>query len=270
MAVKHQFWVFGFFLLGISAGLRCGAQAAGTPSPQLTPSHADPQQVIAQMEATQTANPARSQPYVLVRDYRFFQGERPNDAAKSEVTAEVSFQPPNQKSFEILETRGSGRGTSVVKHILENESELSKDVSRNEYSRRNYDFTLLGESSLDGRRCYVLSLAPRRDDHALLRGRLYLDSESYRILRVEGEPARTPSWWLRSSYIVLRFAEVEGLWLPVATEGTGEVRMFGHFLLSSQKVSVRVGAEAAAARIPVRGHAARVPTTVGTALVPPR
>jgi hypothetical protein len=212
----------------------------------IQPSSADLQQIVAQMEAVQVANPARFEPYVLIRQYRFYQGAGTNENAKSEVLAQVSFTPPNVKTFDILETRGSGRGTSVVKHILESESELCKDVSRNEISRKNYDFELLGESSVDGRRAYVLAISPRRDDHALLRGRVFVDSESFRIVRTEGQPARSPSWWLRSSYIVLRYGEADGLWLPIATEGTGEVRIFGRFKLASEKVAVRVGAQVAA------------------------
>lgn len=249
--MQRQIWVLGFLLLAFNAAalaqVVASAIAPSQPDSKACPD-ADLATIVTQMEAAQTANPARSQPYVLVRQYRFYQGAQAADNAKSEVMAQVSFTPPNVKTFDILETRGSGRGTSVVKHILENESELSKDVSRNEISRKNYDFSLLGESVVDGRRAYIVGLSPRRDDHTLLRGRVYVDAENFHILRTEGQPAKSPSWWLRSSYIVLRYAEVEGLWLPIATEGTGEVRMFGRFMLNSEKVSLQVGNQVAAAR----------------------
>ena len=267
MAVQRQIWVLGFVVLAFNAAAlaQMAASVIAPKPPDLRQSPSvDLATIVAQMETAQTANPARSQPYVLVRQYRFYQGAQAAEDAKSEVMAQVSFTPPNVKTFDILETRGSGRGTSVVKHILENESELSKDVSRNEISRKNYEFTLLGESVVDGRRAYILGLSPRRDDHSLLRGRVYVDAESFRILRTEGQPAKSPSWWLRSSYIILRYAEVEGLWLPVATEGTGEVRMFGRFMLNSQKVSVQVGNQVAAARMQSsslsRATAARSPS----------
>ena len=244
--MPRQIWVFGSFFLVVGA---LALAQSGTPlANDIQPSQADLQQILTQVEAVEGANPARFEPYVLVREYRFYQGADNNENAKSEVLAQVSFTPPNVKTFDILETRGSGRGTSIVKHILENESELCKDVSRNEISRKNYDFNLVGESSVDGHRAYVLAISPRRDDHALLRGRVFVDAESFRIIRTEGQPARSPSWWLRSSYIVLRYGEAEGLWLPVATEGSGEVRVFGHFKLASEKVSVRVGAQTATAQ----------------------
>ena len=246
--MPRQMWVFGSFLLFVSALVLAQSGTALQQANDIRLSQADLQQILTRVEAVQGANPARFEPYVLIRQYRFYQGADNNENAKSEVLAQVVFTPPNVKTFDILETRGSGRGTSIVKHILENESELCKDVSRSEISRKNYDFNLLGESSVDGHRAYVLAISPRRDEHALLRGRVIVDAESFRIIRTEGQPARSPSWWLRSSYIVLRYGEAEGLWLPVATEGSGEVRVFGHFKLASEKVSVRVGAQTAAAR----------------------
>jgi hypothetical protein len=249
--VQRQIWVLGFFLLAVGAG---AAAQAGNAVTSVDQAHSqdgaapDLASIVTQMQAAQVANPARSQPYILVRQYRFYQGTETSDGAKSEVVAQVSFTPPNVKKFDILETRGSGRGTSAVKHILENEADLCKDVSRNEVSKKNYDFSLMGESMVDGRRAYILGITPLREDHALLRGRVYVDAVNFRILRTEGQPARSPSWWLRSSYIVVRYAEADGLWLPVATEGSGEVRMFGRFFLNSDKVSVQVGNQVASAR----------------------
>ncbi|MBV8208251.1 MAG: hypothetical protein JO041_15805 [Acidobacteria bacterium] len=250
--MQRQFVVLAFFFAAFP-GLQAAGQA-GSPGPQqlsipaarpaATPSL---DEIVASMERAASENPARSEPYVLVRQYRFFPGGEAGQAPGSEVTAAVSFTPPNVKSFEILEAHGSGHGTSVVRHMLENEVELARDVSRSEISRRNYSFALLGTGTLDGRACYVLSLAPRREEHELLRGRVYVDAGSYHILKLEGQPERSPSWWLRSSYIVMRFGEAGGLWLPVATEGTGEVRIFGRFTLDSEKVSLRAGTQLAQA-----------------------
>ena len=216
-------------------------QTTGTPDLHGGP---DLQTIVTHLEDTQQNNPARYRPYVLTREYKFYHGEATTDA-KSEVVAEVSFVPPNRKSFEILNTRGSGRGTSVVKHILESEAELAKDVTTNEVSRRNYDFALGGQASVNGRNCYVLSLKPKRDERSLFNGKVFVDAQNYRILKLEGQPSRSPSWWLKTTYITLLFGDVDGLWLPVATNGTSELRMFGRYTLASQKIGQRVGAEVA-------------------------
>ena len=243
-------WVSTFlFLVALSLNGNANAQTAGQPNRDAqtaaTP-HGGPdlQTIVAYLEDAQQNNPARYRPYVLTREYKFYHGEATTEA-KSEVVAEVSFVPPNRKSFEILNTRGSGRGTSVVKHILESEAELAKDVTTNEVSRHNYYFALAGQASVNGRNCYVLSLKPKRDERSLFNGKVFVDAQSYRILKLEGQPSRSPSWWLKSTYITLLFGDVDGLWLPVATNGTSELRMFGRYTLASQKIGQRVGAEVA-------------------------
>ena len=245
-------WVSTFlFLVVFSLNGNADAQTAGQPNRDgqttATPDlHGGPdlQTIVSHLEDAQQNNPARYRPYVLTREYKFYHGEATTDA-KSEVVAEVSFVPPNRKSFEILNTRGSGRGTSVVKHILESEAELAKDVTTNEVSRRNYDFSLAGQASVNGRNCYVLSLKPKRDERSLFNGKVFVDAQSYRILKLEGQPSRSPSWWLKTTYITLLFGDVDGLWLPVATNGTSELRMFGRYTLASQKIGQRVGTEVA-------------------------
>jgi hypothetical protein len=255
-------WVSAFlFLAALSLNSNGNAQTAShlnrdSRTAAMADSHSGPdvqsrdlqspdlQSIVARVEDAQQNNPARYRPYVLTREYKFYHGDTTGDP-KSEVVAEVSFVPPNTKSFDILNTRGSGRGTSVVKHILESEAELAKDVTTNEVSRRNYEFALAGDSNVNGHTCHVLTLKPKREERSLFNGKVCVDAMSYRILKLEGQPSRSPSWWLKSTYITLTFGDVDGLWLPVATHGTSELRMFGRYTLASEKIGQRVGAEVA-------------------------
>jgi hypothetical protein len=251
--VKTCLWVVAFLLSVVwftNSKARAQAAANHQPSTPAVTSTDQLQAIVTRLEQTQQANPARYRPYALTREYKFYHGDTTSDP-KSEVVAEVSFVPPNIKSFEILDSRGSGRGTSVVKHLLENEAELSKDVTTNEISRRNYDFALAGEDLVNGRNCYVLDLKARREERSLFNGKVFIDAQSYRILKLEGQPSRSPSWWLKNTYITLLFGDVDGLWLPVATKGTSELRIFGRYTLASQKIGQRVGTDVASVRRPL-------------------
>jgi hypothetical protein len=245
------------------------AVLTGKPLAQTTlPQPASPSldQILDNMERVQWGNPARFRAYMLTREYKFFQGDdvqRP----KSQVTAQVSFEPPNHKSYDILETRGSGRGEAIVKHMLENETELSKDISTTEFSRRNYNFALLGEAVLDGRRCYVLALQPKRQERSLFVGKLWVAADDSHLLRAEGKPAKSPSWWLKSSYVVLDFGDVDGLWLPVATHGTGDVRLFGRFQLESRKVGQQVEGVIARGQIKRQRGRGTAASSIGAAVL---
>ena len=53
------------------------------------------------------------------------------------------------------------------------------------------------------------------------------DSDDFAITRVEGEPAKNPSFWVRNVHVVQRYGRVDRFWLPVMNESKAEARLFG-------------------------------------------
>lgn len=51
--------------------------------------------------------------------------------------------------------------------------------------------------------------SPSGNDKYLLRGQIWLDASTYRICRIEGVPAKSPSIWLKRIHITLQFAQTE-------------------------------------------------------------
>ena len=74
---------------------------------------------------------------------------------------------------------------------------------------------------------YVLQLLPKRNDKNLLCGTIWVDANTYLIRRTEGEPQKSPSWWLRDLHVVFVYGEAGGMWLPTSSEFTAKVRLFG-------------------------------------------
>ena len=101
-------------------------------------------------------------------------------------------------------------------------------------TRNNYDFTYIGEAILDGQPCYRVGLKPKRKDKELVSGEAWIDKRSFSIRQVQGEVARTPSWWLRSVHVKLIFAEVKGAWLQTSMEAVADVRIVGLHTLTSR------------------------------------
>jgi hypothetical protein len=251
-------------MVGWTLGVHSAPAQAAENSQAAQP---DVEAIISHVEAVQAANPSRSRAYILTREYKFFQGKEGNDP-KAQVTAEITFLPPSTKTFRIVNAEGSGRGEAVVKHMLENEAEMAKDVRNIEVSRNNYSFRLDSVQQMDGRRCYVLAMSPKRRDHGLLDGKAWVDAETYRVMQVEGTPAKSPSWWLHKTYVTMSFGELNGLWLPVRTQGIAEVRLFGTYVLASRAVRQEQPQEVVAMnRKPSRSHA-RPQRTLGTVIEP--
>ena len=208
--------------------------------------------IIAHMIQARSENRARLRPYSVTRDYRLFGGER--QTARSEVIARVTFDPPGIKQFVIQQASGMGLGERIVRQMLEHETEIGKNNASTDLSLANYDFHYLREEELDGQRCYVLEILPRRKDKTLLRGEIWVDSVTYLLHRTEGEPARSPSWWLKDARVVLAYSDVGGMWLQTSSESTAEVRFLGRHTMLSRDVEYNMSTLAASTGLAAIGR----------------
>jgi hypothetical protein len=203
--------------------------------------------IIAHMMQARSENRARLRPYSVTRDYRLFGKEK--QVARSEVIARVTFDPPGIKQFVIQQASGMGLGERIVRQMLEHETEIGKNNASTDLSPANYNFRYLREEELGGRRCYVLEMVPRRNDKSLLRGQIWVDAITYLLQRTEGEPARSPSWWLKDARLVLVYSEVGGMWLQTRSESSAEVRFMGRHTMLSRDVEYSMSTLAASAGV---------------------
>lgn len=224
-------WFLWLFLVAVVPG----------GSAQDTSSTPDVEAVVARMAQARAENRARFRPYTATRDYKLFGTDGQNP--KSQVTADVAFVPPNVVEYSIEQTVGSGWGARIVRRVLANEAKIAKEYAATEISAANYDFRLLREEDVVevGQRCYVLELLPKRKDKHLLRGTIWVDANTYLLRRVEGEPAKSPSWWVREMRLVLLYGNVGGMWLQTASEATANVRIAGQYRLVSRDVKYKIG-----------------------------
>jgi len=203
--------------------------------------------IVAHLREARAHNRAQLRPYQVVRDYQLFGKEQKR---KSEVTAYIDYVPPDVQNFTLERNNGVNIGEVIVRKILESEQEILTNQGATDVSPANYSFRLLRKDVLNRQPCYVLELHPRRKDSKLLDGLMWVDASSYMILRMEGEPARAPSWWVHDIHVALEFREVHGMWLQTALRSTANVRLLGQHTLVSHDVEYKMGEfEAAAAAV---------------------
>lgn len=200
--------------------------------------------IISRVESMRSRNPANYRPYRVFRDYKFF-GED-EQKANAQVLAEVDFQPPNTKSYVIRQASGNDRGEKLVRKMLEHERVTSRQHSDVELSAENYDFALLRQELRNGTRCYVVQLIPKRKEKNLLKGAMWVDADNYLIHHIEGELAKSPSFWLKEVHLSMDFSSVAGMWLRTATEAVASVRFFGKHSMQERDVKYETGAVVAA------------------------
>ncbi len=92
---------------------------------------------------------------------------------------------------------------------------------------QNYDFQLLGTEETKRRSSYVLEVSPKKKTQFMVLGRIWVDTVDFAITRLEGSPAKNPSFWIRSVHVVHRYDRIGQFWLPVTNQSRAEARVFG-------------------------------------------
>ncbi len=162
--------------------------------------------------------------------YRGFPSDR-----DAEMVVNVTYHAPNSKEFSMVSQSGSKFVIDrVFKKLLEGEQEAANEENRRNtaLSTENYDFTYAGyEAGPEGAR-YVLNLLPRTRNKFLYRGKIWVDARDFAVVRIEGEPARNPSFWIKKTEVKHRYVKVNDFWLPAENHTESVMRLGGRAILS--------------------------------------
>jgi len=153
--------------------------------------------------------------------------EARNGDAVGWLEAVTEYSPAAGFRYTITSEGGSGNiRDKVLKAILEGERDA---VARGEMARSalapcNYEFQVHG---VDENGLAKVLLSPKRKEHVLISGAMFLRPVDGELVRVQGRLAKSPSFWIKTVDIVRSYERIEGAVMPVALETTAQVRMFG-------------------------------------------
>ena len=149
---------------------------------------------------------------------------------RAEMLVSVKCDPDGTKHFEVLSEQGwKSANKRVLRKMLESEAETSRPQMRpmNSLNLDNYHFEMLGSDLLEARPTYIIQALPKRQDKYLIEGRIWVDAEDFAVVRVEGKPAKNPSFWTRSIHFVQQYHKSGTFWFPLSTESVTDARIFG-------------------------------------------
>ena len=191
-------------------------------------------QIVTNLEERNAERAAALQQFQGKRVYRMEYRGFPSDR-DAEMVVKVSFHAPNSKDFTIESVTGS---KFVIDHIftrlLEGEQEAAKGDNRREtaLTRENYNFELAGyETTADGGE-YVINLLPKTKNKFLYRGKIWVDAKDFAVVRIEGEPEKNPSIWIKKTDIAHKYMKVGDFWLPAENHTESFIRLGGKATLS--------------------------------------
>ena len=212
------------------------AQPDGEGGPSVPTASLSVEQVVTNLEQRNAQRAAALGQFEGTRVYRMEYRGFPSDR-EAEMVVKVNFRAPNSKEFTVVSETGSKFVIDhVFKKLLEGEQEAAKGDNRHDtaLTRANYDFELAGYETAPEGGQYILNLLPKTKNKFLYRGKIWVDAQDFAVVRIEGEPGKNPSMWIKKTDIAHKYVKVEGFWLPAENHTESLIRLGGKATLSIQ------------------------------------
>lgn len=203
-----------------------------------TPAIAEPQLALPQLlENLVQKNAERAdalQKYqgrrVYTLDYKGFPA-----AFHAEMVVDMTYEAPATKKFTIVSQSGSQWMIDrVLKKLLEAEIESTSEENRarGALTPANYNFSGMEHLDVPDTCSYSVNVEPKIPSKLLYRGRIFVDSKDFAVCRVEAQPAKNPSFWIKKTDIHHVYLKVGDFWLPAKNESVSAVRGGGRAVLT--------------------------------------
>jgi len=152
--------------------------------------------------------------YTVTEHYAVFRnGDETHPVA--EMRVKTTYRNETGKSYAVI----SESGPAVIRKfvlgaILENERRINEPGIRERtwIVSANYEMKIkqAGTVRVDGRDCYVLSIAPRRQAPYLLHGTLWVDAGDGTIVQIQGESSKSPSVFTGPTQMSRQYTNIDG------------------------------------------------------------
>lgn len=223
--------------------------------------------VTAIVEKIMTANARRSAALRAFQGKRWYNLEYHGLFGGRDASMEVlaTYTAPDQHNFSVLSQSGSKLLLNrVLLKLLDSEKEAFQNHKQVELSPENYKFTLVGTEKIpEGDTCYVLTVKPRKENKFLYAGKIWVDAKDFGVVRMQGEPAKAPSFWVRDTQIDSNWEKVDGFWFIAHNQSVSHIRLGGVATLTIDYGEYQITAvDARAAKTQAQGPVLPEPASV--------
>jgi hypothetical protein len=197
------------------------------------------------MTLTQVVDKLVARNEVRARGLRGYEGNRvyivryhgfPKDL-EARMVVSMQYEAPNTKEFSVVSQSGPKLLVDkVLKRLLQTETDAQRQKTREAVNldQQNYEFSDL-EYAPEADGCsYVLSVAPRKPNKYLYRGKIRVNDQDFAVCGIQAEPAENPSFWITSTSIHETYKKVGAFWLPEENKSVSRIRFGGSATLTIQ------------------------------------
>jgi len=153
----------------------------------------------------------------------------------AEMVVDMTYDAPATKHFKIVSQSGTQWIIDrILKRLLDAELEAMTEENRERVALNssNYDFSGLERQDTPDTCSYVVSVQPKIPSKLLYRGRIWVDSKDFAVCRIEAEPSKNPSFWIKKTDIHHSYLKIGDFWLPSENESVSVIRGGGHAVLT--------------------------------------
>jgi hypothetical protein len=159
----------------------------------------------------------------------------------AEMLVEMQYTAPAKKEFKIVSQSGE---KWIIDHVLkrllatEQEAVQGENWKRTALNNQNYNFS--SETGGDDQCPYVLTVEPKVATKFLFRGRVWVNANDFAVCRIEAEPAKNPSIWIKRTHIHHVYRKIGDFWLPKENTSDSLIRLGGHATLTIEYQSFEI------------------------------
>jgi hypothetical protein len=158
---------------------------------------------------------------------------------RAEIHVHAEYSRPDQKRFTVLAESGSKfLCEKVLRKLVESEQEATAQSNRMQTTLgpENYDSELVGEETVatvgGPVRTWVLRVTPKVDNKFTYRGKVWVSEDDDAVVRIQGEPAKSPSWWINRASFDSTYLRRGDVWLSAKNVSSSHVRIGGEATLT--------------------------------------
>ncbi len=182
------------------------------------------------LRCLQDADRSRQAAFAGYSGSRHYVIENSRFHVRATMKVQVQAPPNGSKRFQIVEITGPPAIRKMVfQRMLDTEAAASAASSQEStrISQVNYSFRLVGNVTQNGKSYFVLEVEPRKPGALLFRGKVWVDVTELAIVRIEGSPSQSPSFWVKQTQFIHEYQRIGHQWLAATNQSTSDVRVFG-------------------------------------------
>jgi hypothetical protein len=236
MSEQHLRLPIGPLLLMVLVLWPARARAQSSVSPTIVESPLNLTQILDNMVQK---NAERADALLKYQSRRFYTLDYSGFPAAfhAEMVVDVTYEAPATKQFKIISQSGpQWIIDKILKRLLdaEKESMTEENRARDALNSNNYNFSGLEREDVPDSCSYVVTVEPKIASKLLYRGRIWVDRKDFAVCRIEAEPAKNPSFWIKKTQIHHSYLKVGDFWLPSKNESVSSIRGGGRAVLTIQ------------------------------------